>query len=289
MTELLQSSLRLATPLIFASLGGLLCERSGVATICLEGVLLLSAFTAAAADSFTLSPFSSLIAAMITGAALMGLHAFLTQKAHADHIISGLVINILAAGLPPLLSQLWFGSSTNTPSLPTGARLNENVFIFMALALPITISYLLKRTRFGLRLRSAGEGPEALETAGVSVARTRTVALILGGIIVSLGGSYLSISHSSQFLREMTAGSGFIALAAIIFGRWRPLPVFLAALFFGFTDSLPLALQGLTWKGFSVPVQWIQILPYLLALLILVTAGGKARPPRAITNPVPLD
>lgn len=284
MTELLYSSLRLATPLVFASLGGLLCERAGVATICLEGILLISAFAAAAMDALTLNPFISVLVSLLAGAAFMLLHVFLTQKAKADHIISGLVINILAAGLPPLLSQIWFGSSTNTPSLPSHARISEDFFIVFSSLLPLGIYFLLYRTSFGLRLRSAGDGPEALKTTGVSVTRTRTCALLLGGVLISFGGSYLSIAHSSQFLRDMTAGNGFIALAAVIFGRWRPLSVFAAALFFGFTEALPMVLQGTTWRGVPIPVQWIQLVPYLLTLVILVTAAGAARPPRALNN-----
>jgi len=282
MIELIQSSLRLSTPLVFAALGGLLCERAGVATICLEGVLLISAFTAATVDVFTSSPLTSILVGMIAGSAFMGLHALLTQKAKADHIISGVAINILAAGLPPLLSQAWFGSSTNTPSVPSNARLSEPAIISAALILPLAMHYLIYRTSFGLRLRSAGDGPEALQTSGISVGRVRTLALLLGGALTSLGGSYLSIGHSSQFLRDMTAGSGFIALAAIIFGKWRPIPVFLASLFFGFTEALPMILQGVTWRGLSIPVQWIQAIPYVLTLGILVTTVGSARPPRAI-------
>jgi simple sugar transport system permease protein len=282
MIELIQSSLRLSTPLVFAALGGLLCERAGVATICLEGVLLISAFTAATVDVFTSSPLTSILVGMIAGSAFMGLHALLTQKAKADHIISGVAINILAAGLPPLLSQAWFGSSTNTPSVPSNARLSEPAIIAAALILPLAMHYLIYRTSFGLRLRSAGDGPEALQTSGISVGRVRTLALLLGGALTSIGGSYLSIGHSSQFLRDMTAGSGFIALAAIIFGKWRPIPVFLASLFFGFTEALPMILQGVTWRGLSLPVQWIQAIPYVLTLGILVTTVGSARPPRAI-------
>jgi simple sugar transport system permease protein len=282
MIELIHSSLRLSTPLVFAALGGLLCERAGVATICLEGVLLISAFTSATVDAFTLSPVTSILVGMIAGSTFMGLHALLTQKAKADHIISGVAINILAAGLPPLLSQAWFGSSTNTPSVPSQARLSESWIIAAALVLPLAIHYLIYRTPFGLRLRSAGDAPEALQTAGISVGRVRTLALLLGGALASLGGSYLSLSHSSQFLRDMTAGRGFIALAAIIFGKWRPIPVFLAALFFGFTEALPMILQGVTWRGVSLPVQWIQAIPYVLTLGILVTTVGSARPPRAI-------
>lgn len=282
MIELFHSSFRLATPLIFAALGGLLCERAGVATICLEGVLLISAFSAACVDVATFNPWISLLVAIFAGAAFMWLHAFLTQRAHVDHIISGVAINILAAGLPPILSQAWFGSSTNTPSVPTHARLNEVTMMVLAMILPFAIHYFFYRTAFGLRLRSAGDGPDALKTSGVSVERVRTQVLVAGGALTALGGAYLSIGHSSQFLRDMTAGSGFISLAAVIFGKWKPLPVFLSALFFGFTKSLPMTLQGLTVNGFAIPVQWIQLIPYLLTLLILVTAVGAARPPRAI-------
>ncbi|MFM8270413.1 MAG: ABC transporter permease [Pseudomonadota bacterium] len=277
MIEIFFSSLRLATPLVYAALGGLLGERSGVATICLEGVLLISAFTAASVDSLTSDPFLSVLAAMIAGATFMGLHGFLTQKAHVEPIISGVAINLLAAGLPPVLSQAWFGSSTNTPSIPSSARLSELLVVILALVLPWVIHYLVYQTRFGLRIRSAGDGPQALETAGVSPVRVRIYALLLGGALTSLGGSYLSIGHSSQFLRDMSAGNGFIALAAIIFGKWRPIPVFLAALFFGFTQSLPMVLQGVVWNGFTLPIHWIQAVPYVLTLVILVSTAKATR------------
>lgn len=284
MIELMQSSLRLSTPLIFAAMGGLLCERAGVATICLEGVLLISAFAAAAVDVTLLNPWLSLLVAVGMGTLFLGLHALLTQKVRMDPIISGVIINILAAGLPPLLSQAFFGSSTNTPSIPVQAKMNETVLIGFSVVLPLMIHYLLFRTAFGLRTRSAGDGPGALKSAGVSVLKTRTLALLLGGALTSFGGAYLSISHSSQFLRDMTAGRGFIALAAVIFGKWRPIPVFFAALFFGFTEALPMTLQTITFRGSAIPVQWIQMVPYLLTILILITAGGSARPPRAIGN-----
>lgn len=300
MIELLNSSLRLATPLIFASMGGLLCEKAGIATICLEGIILISAFTSAVTDFYFQSPLLSVLLGCFAGGAFMLCHAGLTVKARADQIVSGVAINLLASGLTPLLTKAFFQNSTNTPSLPASIRLSVwsvpllsglpvigSLFshlslVFLALILPFFISLLINKTRFGLRLVSAGDGPEALRNAGVSVDKIRLQALLFGGWIASLAGIYLAIGQSSQFTRDMSAGRGFIALAALIFGKWRPVPVLLACLLFGFTEALEIYLQSSDFFSSFLPVQFIQSLPYLITLLLLVSAGGKSQPPLAL-------
>jgi len=290
--ELLASTLRLSTPLLFAALGGLLCERSGIATICLEGVMLVSAFTAATVDAYTHDPALSLVVGMMAGALTMALHAFLSITTRADQIVSGVAVNLFAAGITPILTKAFFGSPTNTQSLEVADRFqpwdfgnalfNQPTLVYLALALPFFLHFTLYRTRFGLRLLAAGDGPESLLTAGVSFRKVRWKALLLGGAIASLGGTYLSIAHASQFTRDMTAGRGYIALTALIFGKWRPIPTLFACLFFGLADASQIQLQSMEWNGGTVPVQAIQALPYVVTLLVLVGFVGKSQPPLAI-------
>jgi len=282
MMELFSSSLRLATPLIFAALGGFLCERSGIATICLEGVLLTSAWTAATVTYYTQNPYFGAAAAMVIGTLTMLIHAFLTVKTKADQIISGVAVNLLAAGTTPILTKLIFGSPTNTKAIPLNARFDSLSLTLVACALPFVIHFVVYRTGWGLRLLAAGDGPEALKTSGVSPERVRIGSMAIAGSIIALGGVYLSIAHASQFTRDMTAGRGFIALTALIFGKWRPLPAFVTCLLFGFTDALQIQLQSSPMFGNTFPVQALQILPYVVTLFVLVGFIGSARPPMAI-------
>lgn len=254
--------------------------------------MLTSSFAAAAVDYYTHAPYFSLFCGLVVGMLTMGMHAFLTIQAKADAIVSAVAVNIFAAGLTPVLSKALFGSATNTPSIPLEARIrdwhflpepfDQSPLIYVALAIPFALHFLLYRTGWGLRILGVGDGPAAVETSGVSVKRTRYLALLLGGAIASLGGTYLSISHASQFTRDMTAGRGYIALAAVIFGKWRPLPTFFACLFFGLADALQIRLQNLSFFGVEMPVQFIQAFPYLVTLLVLVGFMGKSRPPLAI-------
>lgn len=282
MIELIASALRLSTPLLFAAMGGLLCERSGIATICLEGVMLVGAWTAATCTYLSGSPEVGLVCGVLAGAAMMGVHAVLCLTTRADAIISGVAVNLLAAGLTPLLTKAFFGSPTNTASLALDDRLSAGFFMAAALLVPFVLHRFMYRTGKGLHLLAAGDSPKALETAGVSAATVRWKALLLGGAICSMGGVYLAISHASQFTRDMTAGRGFIALTAVIFGKWRPLPAMAACLFFGFFDALQIRLQSTEIAGVALPVQFIQALPYIVALVVLAGFIGKATPPLAI-------
>lgn len=301
MIELLASTLRLATPLIFAAMGGFFCERAGVATICLEGVMLSGAWAAATTTYFTQDPYIGIAAGMLAGVLTMWLHALLSVQCKADAIVSGVAVNMFAAGLTPLLNKVFFGGTANTPSLSLENRLSsievpyladipvlgqllfdQPLLIYVAIVTPFLVYYVTYRTSFGLRILAAGDGPKALETAGISPASIRWRAFAVGGALASLGGVYLSISHASQFTRDMTAGRGYIALAALIFGKWKPLPTLLACLFFGFFDALQIRLQSSEIGGVEIPVQFIQMLPYVAALVLLAGFIGRARPPLAI-------
>lgn len=301
MIEILVSSVRLSTPLIFAAMGGLIAERSGIATICLEGVLLVSAWVAAVVTYYTHEPALGVVCACLAGSVSMMLHAFLSITARSDQIISGVAVNIFAAGLTPLFSKVFFGTSGNSPMLSFQERLGimpipwlQNIpvlgklffeqpwLIYMALTLPIAIHLILYKTTQGLRVLASGDGPEALESVGVSPIRVRYRALAIAGIFVSFGGSYLSISHASSFIRDMTSGRGFIALTALIFGNWRPLPTLFACLFFGFTDALQIQLQSTPIFGVILPVQFVQVAPYFVTLLVLLGFVRGARAPLSI-------
>lgn len=301
MFELLESTLRLSTPLLFAAIGGFYAERSGVATICLEGVMITSAWTAAVVTYYTGNPWIGTLAAVFTGALTMSLHALLSIFARADQIVSGVAVNLFAAGLTPYLNKLFFSSPTNSPAIPIESRFHElsipllsdlpivgKLFfsqlplVYLALSLPFFTHFFANKTKWGLRLIACGDGPEALESLGGNVKRTRFFFLFLAGMLCSFGGTFLSISHASQFTRDMTAGRGFIALAALIFGKWRPLPTLFACLFFGFADSLQIRLQSTDWLAGTFPVQFIQMSPYLITLIVLVGFMGKSRPPLSI-------
>jgi general nucleoside transport system permease protein len=285
MIEVIEATLRVATPLVLAGMGGFLCERSGIATICLEGVLLTSAWAAATVTYFSHNPYLGALAGLIVGSLTMGLHGFLTITAKANHIISGVAVNLLAAGITPLLTKIIFGSPTNTQAIPMMERFPSLPLMIIAFALPLVIHQMTYSTGLGLRLLAAGDGPHALKTAGISPQKVRYVALTLAGAIVGLGGVYLSTCHASQFTREMSAGRGFIALAALIFGKWKPMPTFLTCLFFGLTDAIQTELQSNLTLGSLIPVQALQALPYGVTLLVLVGFIGRAKPPEAIGTP----
>jgi ABC-type uncharacterized transport system permease subunit len=275
--SLLFSTIRLSTPLLLAALGGMFSERSGVINIALEGIMLAGAFTAAAVTHLTGDPWTGLLAAIAAGALIALLHAVATIRFRADQVVSGMAINILMIGVPPLLSGAFFDSTGATPQIPV-SQLIPHAPIVMAFALVPISWYLLNRTPFGLRLRAVGENPVAADTAGVNVIRLRYLGVIISGILGAIGGAYLSIGQSSLFTRNMTAGRGYIALAALIFGKWRPVQTMLACLLFGFAEALSIQMQGVT----PVPVQFIQMIPYLLTMIVLVGFIGASRPPRAL-------
>ncbi len=276
---LLLSTLRLTTPLIFASLGGLFTERSGVINVALEGFMLLGAFSAAAAGLISGSSTVGWLTAFVISALASGVFAFFTVRLRADQIITGMAFNILIAGLIPLMNKSLFQSTGSTPSLDLALR--PSVWPYaLAFAAVVGAHLFLTRAQGGLWLRMAGEEPAALTNAGLSVGRVRWWALVLGGGLAGWGGATLSIVLGSAYSPMMSGGRGFIALAALIFGRWRPLPTLGACLLFGLADALQIRLQGATVLGVAIPVQFVQCLPYLLTILALAGFMGQSRPPK---------
>jgi len=258
--SVLEATLRLATPLVFAALGGLFSERAGVA-------------------------------AMATGAALALIHGWVSIRQRGEQIVSGMALNFLMSGLCPTLALGWFGIGGGTPSLEPGARFMPvfggiSLIVLVAAALVPAAAALLKYSFFGLRLRAVGENPEAVDAAGLSVARLRYAALALCGVLAATGGAYIAIADGAGFTRDMTAGRGYVALAALIFGRWRVVPTAMACLLFAFADALQLRLQGVALPLIgAVPVQIVQALPYIVTLLVLAGLGGTSRMPAALGRP----
>lgn len=296
---LIASTIRLATPLVLAALGGLYSERSGVINIALEGMMLAGAFTAAVVTVFTANPWIGLLAALVAGALVAALHGVATINYRADQVVSGTAINILFLGVPALLSGAFFESTGATPQLPRDQVLpdvtifdaatspvlasifNQKPLVYLAVLAVVCSVFVLKRTRFGLRLRAVGENPEAADTAGVSVVRMRYAGVIISGVLAALGGAYLSIGQNSLFTRNMTAGRGFIALAALIFGKWDPFGALLACILFGFAEALSIRMQGTV----NIPNQFIQMIPYVLTMVVLAGLIRRATPPRALGVP----
>jgi general nucleoside transport system permease protein len=293
---LIASTIRLSTPLILAALGGLYSERSGVINIALEGMMLAGAFTAAVFTVYTQNPWIGLLAAIVAGLLVAAIHALATINFRADQVVSGTAINILFLGVPALLSGAFFDSTGATPQLPRdqvlpdftifnperwpvlGSIFNQKPLVYLALVLVAVTFYVLYRTPFGLRLRAVGENPEAADTAGVSVIKMRYAGVLISGVLAALGGAYLSIGQNSLFTRNMTAGRGFIALAALIFGKWDPVGALFACLLFGFAEAVAIRMQGTV----NIPNQFIQMIPYVLTMVVLAGLIRRATPPRAL-------
>jgi ABC-type uncharacterized transport system permease subunit len=287
-TEWLFSGLRLSLPLIFAAYGGMLSERSGVANIALEAYLLSSSFTAAAVMTFTHSFSLSITAGFLAAICVGGVFSFFTLFARADQIITGMAVNMFVAGLIPVLSKAFFNVSGQTPSLSAIERFSSLAFFFVAAAIVVIGSEILfSKTVFGIRIWAAGENPQALRTQGVSVVKTRLKAILLGASIAAIGGIYLSIGSGSGYTRNMSAGRGYIALAALIFGRWKPLPTIIGCLLFGLADALQILLQSVPIfsDGSPLPTQAVQALPFIITLLLLAGFVGPMRAPGAINRP----
>jgi simple sugar transport system permease protein len=278
---MLFSTIRLATPLLLAALGGLFSERSGIINIALEGLLLAGAFTAATVTYFVGNPWIGLGAAILAGVLIAAIHAVACIEFRADQVVSGTAINILMLGAPTLIGGALFQTTGSTPQLPRTALI-PNSPIIIAFALVPTVWYLLYRTRFGLRLRAVGENPEAADTAGIHVAGLRYAAVLISGAIAGIGGAYLAIGQSSLFTRNMSAGRGYIALAALIFGKWRPVQTMFACLLFGFAEAASLQMQGVIPH---VRVEYIQIIPYVLTMVVLAGFIGTSRAPKALGQP----
>jgi len=282
------STLRIATPLILAALGGCMSERSGVINIGLEGMMLMGAFTAVV-GSYYLGPWPGLFLGILAGGVMGLLHAFMSVTLGANQVISSTAINIMAVGLPNILIPvIWpehYGISPtvgvikdiNIPfisSIPVIGKVlgHQNPIVYVALILVPAISYLLFKTRLGLRIRSVGEHPRAADTLGINVYKMRYIAVTMSGLLAGLGGAFLSICYQSQFSSVMTAGRGFIGLAAMIFGRWTPKGALLACLLFGFADAFQAGAQA---AGVPIPPEILLAFPYVLTLVALVGLLGK--------------
>ena len=304
----LDATIRVAVPLVLGALAGLYSERSGVIDIGLEGKMLGAAFAAGAVATVSGSAWVGLAAAIGTSVALAMLHGFACITHRGSQVVSGLAINILVSGLTVTLGIAWFHQGGQTPSLPSEARFRaielpgtallakvpvlgtlyvellsgHNILVYAAFALVPLTWWVIYRTRFGLRLRAVGENPAAVDTAGISVTALRYRAVACAGVLCGVAGAYLSTAHGAAFVRDMTAGKGYIALAAMIFGKWRPVPAMLACLLFGFLDAVAARLQGVKIPGIGeIPVQFIQALPYLLTVILLAGFIGKAVAPKA--------
>lgn len=309
---MLASTLRVSTPLIFCALAGLLSERAGVVDIGLEGKMLFAAFIAGASGAAFGSTTLALVLAMAVATALAWMHGLACVSHRGDQVVSGVAINIIASGMTMVLGIAWFAQGGQTPPVSTSVRiqplfpgaadalrsipvlgsligeglLSHNALVYLALLLVPATWWLLFKTRFGLRLRAVGENPQMVDAAGVSVVRLRYAALTLNGMLCGLAGSYLVLAQSASFSSNMTAGRGFMALAALIFGRWHPVGALWACLLFGFLDAAAIRLQGVRLPGIGeVPVQVIQALPYVLTVVLLAGFIGKAVAPQALGKP----
>lgn len=312
---LVASTLRVSVPLILCALAGVLCERSGVIDLGLEGKMLLTAFATAAVGVASGSLAFALLAAVLVGVALSMLHGYACVSHRGDQVVLGMAITMTAAGLTVVLGIAWFNQGGQTPPLPEDVRLGRwltglgawvgqlplvgrtlelalfghNAMVYLALALVGGVWWLLYRTRFGLRLRAAGENPNMVDAAGVSVKGLRYQALALNGVLCSLAGAYLVLAQNPSFIPNMTAGRGYMALAALIFGKWHPVGALAACLLFGFLDAVSIRMQGAALPAFlgggQVPVQAIQALPYVLTVVLLAGFIGRAVAPKALGRP----
>ncbi len=284
-SDLLLSSVRLSVPLIFAAYGGMMSERSGVANIALESYLLFSAFAAAAATSLFASLWMGVLFGLLAAGLIGLLFAVICVYGRGDQVVIGTAFNLLAVGSIPVLNKALFGITGSTPALSMQLRFTDPLIFFgLSILIVVFLEFLFRKTRHGLRLTACGENPLALETQGVSYKNLRVRAVIEGSLIAGVGGIYLSLCQGSAYVREMSAGRGFIALAALILGGWKPLPTFLACLFFAATDAIQIQLQGKAIGGFQIPNSLVQISPYLITLLLLMFSSRKVLAPRAINQ-----
>ncbi|MBB05511.1 ABC transporter permease [Pseudooceanicola sp.] len=310
--QVLDSTVRLATPLLLACLAGLFSERAGIFDIGLEGKMLIAAFFSAAAAYLTGSVWVGLLAGIASSMALSALHGVASITFRGNQLISGVAINFLAAGMTVLIAQDWFRQGGRTPSLTGDGRFGpvtlpfaeslrdvpllgpiyyelisgHTILVYVAfLMVPLTW-FILFRTRFGLRLRAVGENPAAVDTAGVSVVGMRYAAIGICGILCGVAGAYLATALQAGFVKDMSAGRGFIALAALIFAKWRPWYALYSTMLFGFLQAIALRPDLIqTAIGIKVQVQLLDALPYILTVIILAGFVGKAIPPRAGGQP----
>lgn len=305
--QVLDSTVRLATPLLLACLAGLFSERAGIFDIGLEGKMLTAAFFSAAIAYVSGSVWLGLLAGIGASVLMAGLHGLASITFRGNQLISGVAINFLAAGMTVLIAQDWFREGGRTPSLIGAARFEpitlplaetlrgipvlgpiyaelisgHTILVYLAIACVPLTWWVLYRTRFGLRLRAVGENPAAVDTAGVSVVGLRFAAVGICGVLCGIAGAYLATALQAGFVKDMTAGRGYIALAALIFAKWRPWYALWATLLFGLLQAVALRYQNIELGGLVIPVQLMDALPYILTVIILAGFVGRAVPPRA--------
>lgn len=278
--EFIGQTLRIAVPYLFAAQGGVIAERAGIISLTLEGFMLGGAFTGALGSYYTGSAWLGLALGMAGGLAFGALHAVATVRFRANHVVVGIAINLFAIGITRVILKLLFDSSSNSPRVEgfgTGLQSFSSPLVWMGLLVTPAVAWLLYRTTFGLRVRAVGEHPEAAESVGVRVNLVRYVAVGISGILAGLGGVYLALDQH-QFTDGMTAGRGFIALAAVIFGRWDPWRAAGACLLFAAAETLQIQLQSV---GF-IPAQFVAMIPYLLTIIALAGVVGRSQPPAAL-------
>lgn len=306
--SILAATLRTAAPLILAALAGLFTERSGIVDVGLEGKMLIGAFASAATAAVTGDVMLGLLAAMAAALALGLVHGWACITLRGNQVVSGMAINILASGLTAVLALAWFRQGGQTPPLPASGRFlgialpgaaalaevpvlgrfyavvvnGQTLPVYLALLLVPLSAWVLGRTRFGLRLRAAGENPAAVDTAGISVSGLRYAGVVIAALLCGIAGATIATAQGAGFVRDMVAGRGFIALAALILGKWRPWPILLTCLGFGVLDAVAIRMQGVPVPLIGdFPVQAVQALPYLLTVILLAGFVGRSVPPKA--------
>lgn len=309
LASVLGATLRIAVPLVLCALAGVFSERSGVIDIGLEGKMLAAAFAAACLGAIGWPALAALGGAVVVAMLFSGVHAWACITHRGDQIVSGVALNVIALGLTAVLGLVWFSMGGRTPDISPGSRftamlpgaatavqgwplvgpllvellVGHNALVWLAFALVPASWWLLYRTRFGLRLRAVGENPAMVDAAGISVTTLRWQGVLLAGLLCGIAGAYLTLAQNASFSPGMTAGRGFMALAAMVFGQWHPLRAGVACLLFGFLDALAIRLHGVPMPGIgTVPVELIQALPYVMTVVLLAGFFGRAQAPRAL-------
>lgn len=298
-TDLLVAMVRLSTPITLAAIGAVVCERSGIVNIAMEGIMIVGAFFAAAAALYTGNPWIGMVTGVVAGGIFSLLHAVATVSFHLNHVVSGAVMNILAMGITRYFMVLFYGHPGTTDSIPHNLGqirwaipvlskipilgrmfFSQTPIVYFTFIIVIFFAWFMKKTKVGLHIRAAGEHPLALETIGVSVKKMRYLGVFISGLTSGLGGAYLSIENSASFTEGMTNGRGFIALAANISGGWNPIGAFIASLFFGFADALQIRFQ--VGKIFDIPEEIFIIFPYIATIIAVAGLVRRSRPPKEV-------